>query len=248
MSRLIVTTSWDDGSKEDLRLSELLAKYGVRGTFYVPRSHQKAHPLREEEILVVAEKHEIGAHTLGHVDLTCIPTEQAQAEIAGSKAYLENILGKSVRMFCYPYGRYNDGIKAIVTSSKFTGARTLDYAKSTAVTDPYEVGVTLHASDSSPRTTLRIWRKYRMPLQSLLNWEARAKALFQVALTEGGVWHLWGHSWEINDRRDWDRLERVLDHVSRRDGVLYATNAEAVDVCLAGMQGIPKGNPRQLSG
>jgi peptidoglycan/xylan/chitin deacetylase (PgdA/CDA1 family) len=241
MSRLIVTTSWDDGGKEDLRLSELLAKYGVRGTFYIPKSHQKAEPLREEEILAVAEEHEIGAHTLGHVDLTGIPTEQAQAEIAGSKAYLENILGKGVRMFCYPYGRYNARTKEIVVSCGFAGARSLSYTKLRTVTDPYEIGVTLHASDSSPRTTLRIWRAYGMPLRFLLDWETRAKSLFQLALTEGGVWHLWGHSWEINRRRDWDKLERVLDCISKRDGVQYATNSEAVDTCLAGTGQVPHG-------
>jgi len=239
MSRLIVTTSWDDGSKEDLRLSELLAEYGMKGTFYVPKSHQRAEPLREEEILIVAQKHEIGAHTLGHVDLTSVTAEQAQAEIAGSKAYLENILGKSVRMFCYPYGRHNPRTKEIVASCGFRGARTLNYTKLGTVTDPYEFGVTLHASDSSPRTTLRIWRDYGMSLRFLLNWETRAKLLFQLALTEGGVWHLWGHSWEISGRRDWDRLERVLDYVSRRDGALYATNAEAVDICLSEIGRVP---------
>lgn len=235
-----MTTSWDDGGKEDLRLSELLAEYGIRGTFYIPKTHQKAEPLREEEILAVAEKHEIGAHTLDHVDLTGIPAEQAQAEIAGSKAYLEDILGKSVRMFCYPYGRYNARTKEIVASCGFAGARTLRYTKLGTVTDPYEFGVTLHASNSSPRTTLRIWRAYGTSLRSLLDWENRAKALFQLALAEGGVWHLWGHSWEINRAHEWDKLERVLDCVSKRDGVRYATNSEAVDICLAETGQVPR--------
>ena len=31
-----ITTSWDDGHPLDLRVAELLAKYGLQGTFYVP--------------------------------------------------------------------------------------------------------------------------------------------------------------------------------------------------------------------
>ena len=38
MSKLIVTTSWDDGSRLDLKLAELLEKYGISGTFYVPKT------------------------------------------------------------------------------------------------------------------------------------------------------------------------------------------------------------------
>lgn len=33
----IVTTSWDDGQTFDEKLSSLLLKYGVKGTFYIPR-------------------------------------------------------------------------------------------------------------------------------------------------------------------------------------------------------------------
>jgi peptidoglycan/xylan/chitin deacetylase (PgdA/CDA1 family) len=239
-NRLIVTTSWDDGSVLDLRLSELLARHGIKGTFYVPRSHRRATPLRKEDILALANKgHEVGAHTLGHIDLTSVSLSEARAEIEGSKTYLEDILGKRVRMFCYPYGRYNEKIEALVASSGFAGARTLEYTRTRTVANPYELGVTLHASNSSPRTTLRIWREYKMSPLSLMDWDIRAKSLFHLALAEGGIWHLWGHSWEIDSRHDWNKLDRVLDYVSKREGVRYATNSEVVDICLAGIGRVP---------
>ncbi len=31
-----ITTSWDDGHPLDFRVAELLSKYGLRGTFYIP--------------------------------------------------------------------------------------------------------------------------------------------------------------------------------------------------------------------
>jgi peptidoglycan/xylan/chitin deacetylase (PgdA/CDA1 family) len=50
---------------------------------------------------------EIGAHTCTHPDLTCLSNEENRAEIATSKAILENMLGAPVYSFAYPYGRYD---------------------------------------------------------------------------------------------------------------------------------------------
>lgn len=105
MSKLIVTTSWDDGSKLDLKLAELLEKYGVKGTFYIPKAHLDD-PLGRDDLRVLDKVHEVGAHTLNHVDLTKASLLQAKEEIGGIKAYLEDILGHTIYMFCYPYGKY----------------------------------------------------------------------------------------------------------------------------------------------
>jgi hypothetical protein len=32
---IIVTISWDDGQKLDLKFTNLLKKYGLKGTFYI---------------------------------------------------------------------------------------------------------------------------------------------------------------------------------------------------------------------
>lgn len=36
--RAVVTSSWDDGHPLDLRVADLLARCGVKGTYYVPGS------------------------------------------------------------------------------------------------------------------------------------------------------------------------------------------------------------------
>jgi hypothetical protein len=42
------------------------------------------------------------------------------------------------------------------------------------------------------------------------DWEQLAQCLLSHALSSGGVFHLWGHSWEIQEAGQWNRLERVL--------------------------------------
>jgi len=60
MNKIIVTTSWDDGHKFDIRLAKLLDKYGLKGTFYITKNFQGR--LSKEEIKSISKNHEIGAH------------------------------------------------------------------------------------------------------------------------------------------------------------------------------------------
>ena len=48
---------------------------------------------------------EIGAHTMSHPILSIIPEEQARLEIAGSRAFLSNLLDLPISSFAYPNGK-----------------------------------------------------------------------------------------------------------------------------------------------
>jgi peptidoglycan/xylan/chitin deacetylase (PgdA/CDA1 family) len=221
---LIVTTSWDDGHEDDIKIASLLTKYNMKGTFYVTKNYLK--PLSDEKIIEISHNHEIGAHTLNHPTLTEITLEEAEKEILGSKIYLENILNHSVITFCYPKGRYNEEIKQVVKKCGFVAARTCFPGDFNKIKDPFEWHITLHASNGSPRVTFNLWRENHISIRSLFDWETRAKMLFDKALKVGGVYHLWGHSWEIEKTNEWGKLERVLDYISNRENVIYATNGQ----------------------
>ena len=45
-------------------------------------------------------------------------------------------------------------------------------------------------------------------------WPEIAKSLLGRALGHGGVFHLWGHSWELEEHGQWQRLEDVLKFMS----------------------------------
>jgi peptidoglycan/xylan/chitin deacetylase (PgdA/CDA1 family) len=69
---------------------------------------------------------EIGAHTVSHPILTSLPDADAMAEIAGSKAALEAILGRPVRYFAYPNGKtgldFDERHVAMVRDAGFAAA------------------------------------------------------------------------------------------------------------------------------
>ncbi len=114
MKRVIVTTSWDDGHKIDFKLAELMKKYNITGTFYIsPKDREipEKDRLTDQEIIKLSEGFEIGAHTFTHPRLSNVSDEEAKKEIVGSKDYLEKILKKEVKSFCYPGGVHKKSIK-----------------------------------------------------------------------------------------------------------------------------------------
>src|SRR5437016_638262 len=93
MQAAIVTTSWDDGHSTDLRIAELLAAHGLKGTFYVAFNHPNSPEISDDEICTLSRMGmEIGSHTMTHRLLTGRPPADVQHELSKSKKRLEDIL------------------------------------------------------------------------------------------------------------------------------------------------------------
>ncbi len=246
MENIIVTTSWDDGNKLDLKLAELLEKYKIKGTFYVS-PQDKRFSLSEKELKQLAELQEIGAHTLSHPHLTRINRTEAQSEIVGSKEYLENLLGKKIKMFCYPSGEFNDEIKDLVKAAGFLGARTTKSFQIKLPHDFFEFSVTsqvypfpFRKKDARHYHSLRclfepLQQNFQQILQlklspkAFFNWPSLAKNLFDCTVKNGAIYHLFGHSWEIDQYGMWQELEEILKYIAGRKNVRYLTNSQALE-------------------
>jgi hypothetical protein len=69
---LLITTSWDDGHRSDLRFADLPEKGGLSGTFYVPATNSESRPvMRPTEF--ARQRFQIGGHTQDHISLTETP-------------------------------------------------------------------------------------------------------------------------------------------------------------------------------
>jgi peptidoglycan/xylan/chitin deacetylase (PgdA/CDA1 family) len=231
-SNIMVTTSWDDGHILDLKLAELLARYNLPGTFYISPDDREFEPsqrMTSTQIRSLAKTFEIGAHTLTHPRLPQVSDAEAAREISGSKTVLEAIIGHPVTTFCYPGGAFTPAHAQMARAAGYTYARTVERFSFNIGTDRFAAPTTVHAyrhwSDM-----LRIARLARFsPIKTLAyirNWDELAMALFDYVAQSGGVFHLWGHSWEIDANGDWNRLERVLRHISGQADIAYVTNGE----------------------
>ena len=216
----IITTSWDDGSPLDLRVAEMLREHDLRGTFYVPRSATTG-VMSEGQLRDLAQSFEIGAHTLDHVLLTQVPDSRASRQIADSKAWVEDTIGRPCAMFCPPAGRFARRHVAMMGQAGFIGARSVELL---SLDPPRQLGglallpTTVHAYPHPRAAYVRnalkrcaidsLWRFIRVGWPN--DWEQLAHSLLAQALQTGGVFHLWGHSWELESTAQWDRLARVL--------------------------------------
>ena len=215
---MIVTTSWDDGNKLDLKLGELLDKYQMKGTFY-PSPGSKKFSLEENELKQLAQFQEIGAHTISHPQLTRISFQEAVREIKDSKEYLENLLGKEIKMFCYPYGEFNEEVKGLVGAAGFLGARTVQRFWTQKPSDFFEFGTTAQVYPLSFWQTVRFFK-----------WPRFAGSLFNRVSKNGEIFHLWGHSWEIEKYGMWKELESIFKYIAGRENVVYLTNSQVLQL------------------
>ncbi len=56
---------------------------------------------------------EIGAHSVGHADLTAVDDAALEDELAGSRNILEHHSGRKVQDFAYPFGRHDARVRAV---------------------------------------------------------------------------------------------------------------------------------------
>jgi len=220
-----VTSGWDDGHKLDLKLARLLLKYKIKGTFFIPIRYldQK---LSENELIVLSENFEIGSHTLTHPYLTKIPISDAEREITESKKRLEKILGREVVGLSYPSGDHNDEIARLAEEAGYKYAFAL-----------YKIGVHIYPYlklRNVLKDSLNNFHKFVVTVSPLSfvrpNFLTYAKRVFDYAYATNTVFYLWGHSWEIEHFRMWNKLEKILKYISNRSDVLYATNYEMTQV------------------
>jgi peptidoglycan/xylan/chitin deacetylase (PgdA/CDA1 family) len=66
-----------------------------------------------------------GSHGASHADLTRLPLANLSNEISGSKAIIEEKLGREVLSFSYPFGRYDARVKSFVKKAGYSAGFSL---------------------------------------------------------------------------------------------------------------------------
>jgi peptidoglycan/xylan/chitin deacetylase (PgdA/CDA1 family) len=207
----------------------------VTGTFYVPITPYQGRPaLGHSELRSLSsEGFEIGAHGFSHKHLWGLQAKELASEVGCCKPILEDILGTGVWMFCYPRGRYDSNVVRAVKDAGYRGARTVRMLATRLEFKPFEMPTTLQAFPHRKFNYLRnvvVAQKVEGLGMCLANWRSvgnwleLGKRVFDTVLQEGGVWHLYGHSWEIESLGLWKDLKDILDYVSGREGVIYTSN------------------------
>lgn len=249
MGKFYFTCSFDDGDVADLRLADLLNKYNIKSTFYIPRTCELvSKSLCEKQIQDLSELVEIGGHTMSHQILTRISDERARTEIVDCKNWLQNITGRSVEVFCPPTGRFNKHHISYQMEAGFNAMRTVEML-SYSVKEIKAVNgfVILPTTNQVFNHTCAAYLRNRFKRLNFLknstfwklfssNWQLMSKNYIDrlVLVSEGSdfeyYFHLWGHSWEIEKYSLWDSLEEFLKYLNDFEQIIFYNNSSLAKI------------------
>jgi len=80
---------------------------------------------------------EIGSHTMSHARLTACSNAELHTEIVDAKQKLEDLLGRPVPGFSYPYGAWDARVRAAVIDAGYRYATATILGPVATDTDPY---------------------------------------------------------------------------------------------------------------
>lgn len=136
-----VSITFDDGFKNIYHTAyPILKEYGFKATVFLVTGHcgsdngwdgqPQGIPImdilnREEIADMSARGLDFGAHTVSHPDLPKLPDDIAADEITGSRLWIEELTGRKVDFFAYPYGSRNRAVENVVRQ-QFSGACSTD--------------------------------------------------------------------------------------------------------------------------
>ena len=136
-------------------------------------------------------------------------------EILDDKRILEQLTGRLVKMFAYPFGVFSDDVKHLLKTTGYLGARTIKSTHGFELpADPYELNPTCHHNDEK--------------LFELAE-EFITKRMIRPAL-----FYVWGHGYEFDKDNNWERIEKLVSYLSENGkDVWFATNGEILDYISA---------------
>lgn len=105
-----VMFTFDDGDAEQYSIGAAeLKKYGFKGVFFIMTiATGKPNYMSKEQIKALSDEgHVIGCHTWDHHDVRKYTDEDWQKQAVETKKKLEEITGKPVDYFAYPFGAWN---------------------------------------------------------------------------------------------------------------------------------------------
>ncbi len=226
--RKALTFSYDDGTIYDKKLVSLLKKYDMKATFNLnsgllgQKEHRMINGINTDfsqiepwEVKTVYADQEVASHTVNHSSIVGLSQNMGAAEVLKNKQKLEELTGRPVSGFAYPYGSYNELAEEILSACGIEYARTADSSNDFDIPQDFlEWHPTCH-HDAPELLKLA---------ENFCNNDSLQPQLFCI----------WGRSYEFAQKDNWQVLEEFMKYVSDyREKIWFATSIEIVDYVKA---------------
>ncbi len=218
-----VTFSFDDGVLQDIRLIEIMNKYGLKGTFninsgYLGRPNRLNRNGRDvdhtkvtdEQVRTLYRGHEVAVHAVTHPDLTLLDEEEIIWQVENDRRALSYLCGYEVVGMAYPFGTTDDRVVQIL--QKYT---KIQYART--VHSTHQFGLQTENLLTYDPTVYFIEDCFEETVDRFLESESDDLQLL----------YIWGHAYELDaEYITWETFERICKKLSGRSEIFYGTNQE----------------------
>ncbi len=219
-----LTFSYDDGVVQDRKLIALMRKNGLKGTFNLNsgflgwrdsivrdnREVDHSH-ISPEEVAQLYAGFEVAVHTVTHPDLCRLNDAAVLCEVLDDRRALENLTGYPIHGMAYPFGTTDVRVRTLLRECGIRYSRgvrtTADFS---LPEDPLDWTCSCHHYDLEPL------------IDPFLEQDGNLKLL-----------SVWGHSYEFDQKNEWDKIEGQLARLGGHDDIWYATNIEMFDYIAA---------------
>lgn len=219
-----VTFSYDDGCKTDIKLADILDKYGLKATFNINSGWLM---LTKEEMLSLMDRgHEIALHGQIHrAPGLCRPIDSIR-DVLSCREELESLFERIIRGYAYP----DCGITRFINGTQYSDVKSqlstlgVTYARTLAGdNNRFDIPNDLHAwmpTAHHNNANIFDWIDNFLSLETDNIYDgARAPRLF----------YIWGHTYEFENDKNWSRIEEIAKKFGEAENVWAATNIEIAD-------------------
>ena len=222
-----VTFSYDDGVTQDIRLIELLNKYGLKCTFNLNSEllSQKGMLIREgkriahykihaEDVKNIYEGHEVAVHTLTHPNLTQCDDKEIIRQVETDRLNLSGLVGYEVVGMAYPCGGVNNDDRVASIIKENTGVK---YSRTITSNNCFDLQENLYRFNPTV---------YHLNFEEMMQ---SGREFIELKTEEPKVFYIWGHSYEMDYGADyWVKLEDFFKLISNKEDIFYGTNKEVL--------------------
>jgi peptidoglycan/xylan/chitin deacetylase (PgdA/CDA1 family) len=146
-----VVITFDDGYRDCINYAvPVLRQYGFTAVFYLVaglmgQPSRWLRPIKGFELDLIdwgtarelAEAgYQIGSHTSSHPHLADLSPEACEAELCQSRQILQQHLHRPVRHLAFPFGSFDESVRALAARAGYRSACTTEIGLSTRLDDP----------------------------------------------------------------------------------------------------------------
>ena len=232
-----VTFSYDDGVNQDIRFSDLLLKYGLKGTFNLNTAMfgektKFGYIMNPDEIKehLIDKGHEIAVHGKYHIASAAASPITCIQDALSCREELEDTFDMIVRGMAYP----DSGIRNPANGNNYSSVKEI--LKNIDIAYSRTLG-----GDNNDFTLPADWHAW-MPTahhnnSKIFDWIEQFVSIDEKVLYSSRnyprLFYIWGHTYEFDMNENWDHIEKICDMISNKEDTWYATNIEIYDYMKA---------------